>query len=243
MVTRERFLDLLRADGDLLLRTARRDPAAAVPVCPGWTVRDAVAHTAEVYEHKLACLTLAGDRPDPWPPEWPADRDPLEWYGDTHARIVEALTGTDPAAPSWTWWPEDQTAGFWVRRMAQETAVHRADVESAFGDVTPVDPELAVDGVDEVLTMMLADDWSEQPTPHLTGTAAVETGGRRWHVTMEPAVVTVAQSSDAADATVSGDPSCVLLWLWGRAADDAVTIAGDPDAARRFRERLALATR
>ena len=41
----------------------------------------------------------------------------------------------------------------------------------------------------------------------------------------------------AADATVSGDPSDVLLWLWGRLGDDAVTIEGD---ATRFRKRLAI---
>lgn len=238
-VDRERFLETLRTDGDLLLLTARRDLAAPIPTCPGWTVRDAVEHTAEVYEHKLACVAAGGARPDPWPPVWPEDRDPLEWYADAHARLVATLTSTDPGAPSWTWWPEDQTAGFWVRRMAQETAVHRADVESAFGAVTPVDAELAVDGVDEVLTMMLAGDWSTDPEPSLTGTAAVETGGRRWHVTMTPVEVTVGPAGDA-EATVTGDPSDVLLWLWGRG--DGVRISGDDEAARRFRERLALAT-
>lgn len=240
VVDRERFLELLRTDGDLLLLTARRGLDAAIPTCPGWTVRDAVEHTAMVYEHKLACIALGGPAPDPWPPSWPAGRDPLDWYADAHARLVATLTTTDPSAPSHTWWPDDQTAGFWVRRMAQETAVHRADVESAFGPVTPVDAELAVDGVDEVLTMMLADDWSDLPQPDLNGTAAVATGGRRWHVVMEPTLVTVTESGADADVTVSGDPSPVLLWLWGRGED--VRIDGDADAARRFRERLALAT-
>ncbi|HEX8003870.1 MAG TPA: maleylpyruvate isomerase family mycothiol-dependent enzyme [Mycobacteriales bacterium] len=239
---RERFLDLLRADGDLLLLAAHRGLDPAVPSCPGWTVRDAVVHTAEVYEHKLACIALAGERPDPWPPSWP-DRDPLEWYADAHARLVETLTATDPAAPSWTWWPDDRTAGFWVRRMAQETAVHRADVESAFGPVSPIDAELAVDGVDEVLAMMLAGDWSDLPQPSLTGTAAVETGGRRWHVDLAPALVTVTESGEPAAATVAGEPGDVLLWLWGRAPDSAVRIDGDASSVGRFRERLALATR
>ena len=40
--------------------------------------------------------------------------------------------------------------------MAQETAVHRVDVESGFDAVTPVDDELAVDGIDEVLDWFLA---------------------------------------------------------------------------------------
>jgi hypothetical protein len=59
---------------------------------------------------------------------------------------------------------------------------------------------------------------------------------------MAPAEVTVTEAANDADVTIGGGPSDVLLWLWGRAADDAVTIDGDPGAARRFRERLALAT-
>ena len=39
--------------------------------------------------------------------------------------------------------------------------MHRADVEAAAGTVTPVDRELALDGIDEVLLMMLAGDWSD----------------------------------------------------------------------------------
>ena len=38
-----------------------------------------------------------------------------------------------------------------VRRMAHETAIHRADAESTAGPITPLDPGLAADGVDEVL--------------------------------------------------------------------------------------------
>ena len=238
---RDRYLALLAADG-AALRAAARDLDAAVPTCPGWTVRDAVTHTAEVYEHKLACIAAGGTRPEPWPPSW-AERDPVEWYADAHQRLLRVLRDTDPAAPSWTWWPPDQTAGFWVRRMAQETAVHRADVESASGAIGPVDAELATDGVDEVLVLMLAGDWSDEVVPHLTGTATVTTGGRSWRIVMTPAEVTVEETGGDAEASVGGDPSDVLLWLWGRVADDAVRIDGDADVARRLRERLALATR
>lgn len=238
---RDRYLALLDTDG-AALRAAARGLDAEVPPCPGWTVRDAVRHVAEVYEHKLACIAARGARPDPWPPEWPPGRDPLDWFADAHERLLRVLRETDPAAPSWTWWPEDRTAGFWVRRMAQETAVHRVDVESASGAVRPIDGDLATDGIDEVLTMMLAGDWGDEVVPHLTGAATVAAGGRAWRVAMAPAAVTVEEGEGDADVTVSGDPSPVLLWLWGRAPDGAVRIDGDPDAARRFRERLALAT-
>lgn len=238
----DRFLALLRSDGELLAAAAR-DLDADVPPCPGWQVRDVVEHTAAVYEHKLLCIS-EGAKPDPWPPDWPADRDPVGWFTDAHARLLDVLTSTDPATPAFTWWPPDQTVGFWVRRMAQETAVHRVDVQSAAGAVTPVDAELAADGVDEVLMLMLAGDWSDEPIERVGEgeRIAVSTGGRSWLVTLHPKDVTVEETSGAADATISGASSDVLLWLWGRAPDSAVEISGDVAASRLFRDRLAYAT-
>ena len=60
--------------------------------------------------------------------------------------------------PAWSWWEPDQTVGFWYRRMALETVVHRVDVETQFGPPSAIDAALAVDGIDEVLTLMLAGD-------------------------------------------------------------------------------------
>ncbi|MDP9397978.1 MAG: maleylpyruvate isomerase family mycothiol-dependent enzyme [Actinomycetota bacterium] len=236
------FLRLLESDGRVLRAAAERDPAAAVPTCPGWTVRDVVEHTAEVYEHKIACIRLGGPRPDPWPPNWPADRDPLAWFADAHGRLLDLLHDTDPATPSWTWWPPDQSAGFWVRRMAQETAVHRTDVQSAYDAMTPVDPALAVDGVDEVLHLMLAGDWSEDPQPDSVGTIVVATGGRTWRMALESDHVGVTDEDAVAAARVDGDPSELLLWLWGRRPQSVVRTGGDEVMIRRLRERLALAT-
>nr|MBA2446366.1 hypothetical protein [Nocardioidaceae bacterium] len=44
-------------------------------------------------------------------------------------------------------------------------------------------------------------------------------------------------------ATVSGPPEQVLLWLWGRAGDEAVTFDGDPEVISEFRARLVECTR
>ena len=240
---RHRYLELLASEGALLRRAAERDLSAAVPSCPGWDVRDVIRHTAEVYEHKIACVALGGPRPDPWPPAWPPDSESLAWYEDAHARVLQMLRTTDPAAPSWTWWPEDHTAGFWLRRMALETAVHRVDVELPFGGPVPVDRELAVDGIDELLYLMLAGDWTGEEQPDLTGTVAVATSGRSWTIRMTEDRVDVndADSGDVA-ATVAAEPSALLLWLYGRAPDDVVTVSGDTLPATRLRKRLAVAT-
>jgi uncharacterized protein (TIGR03083 family) len=236
------YVGLVRQDGQRLATAASGSLSEAVPSCPGWTVRDLVTHVAEVYEHKMACTAL-GKAPDPWPPEWPSDRDPIEWFGDAHGRILEMFARSGPTTPSATWWPRDQSVGFWARRMAQETAVHRIDAELAIGKPTPVNTDLAVDGVDEVLSLMLAGDWSDEPDDAATGhRVEVSTGGKAWGVTLEREAVSIDDEGRPADATLRGDPSDVLLWLWGRASDEHVLRSGDEDALRLLRSRLVLAT-
>jgi hypothetical protein len=127
--------------------------------------------------------------------------------------------------------------------MAHETAVHRIDGELAIGTPTPVDTALAVDGVDEILVIMLAGDWSDEPDDAATGQrVAISTGGRTWHATLERDSVSIAEVGGDGDATLGGDPSDVLLWLWGRSPDERVTRSGDQDALRLLRSRLVLAT-
>lgn len=236
------YVEHVRADADRLAAAATGNLSAAVPSCPDWVVRDLVSHVAEVYEDKIA-RTALGHAPDPWPPVWPADRDPIDWFVDVQARLLEMFRTSGPETPSATWWPPDQTVGFWARRMAHETAVHRVDAELAAGEPTPVDDELALDGIDEILVVMLAGDWSEAPS----GTAhdqpvAISTGGRRWIVTLEPEAVSIAELDGTADATVEGTPSDVLLWLWGRVPDERVHRSGDEPALHLLRSRLVLAT-
>jgi uncharacterized protein (TIGR03083 family) len=231
--------------GNRLADAADGSLDAPVPSCPGWTVDDLVRHIAEVYEHKIAS-TQQQRVPDPWPPAWPADRDPVEWFRDAHGRLLAMFTTHQPTDPSPTWWPDDQTVGFWARRMAHETAIHGADAElAATGAVTPLDASLATDGVDEILRIMLEGDWSEAPSAQSLGQrVAVLTGDRSWIVTLNGLSIGIAEApaDDGVAARISGDPSALDLWLWGRAPDAAITIDGDADEAALLRERLAVAT-
>ncbi|MGH7643296.1 MAG: maleylpyruvate isomerase family mycothiol-dependent enzyme [Candidatus Dormibacteria bacterium] len=236
------FLKHLRTDGDRLALVARDHLSADVPPCPGWTVRDVVTHVAQVCEHKIAC-TLLQRAPDPWPPEWPPERDPLSWFGDAHQRLLDLLSERGAEAPSYTWWPPDQTVGFWARRMAQETVIHRVDAELSYSQLTRVDPELAVDGVDEVLTIFLAGDWSEAPSDQCHGQRIeVRTDGRAWEVELLADTVNVTQPRGDAHAQLEGPPEPVLLWLWGRGSTGELHQTGDIAVMSLLRERLKLAT-
>ena len=243
-MTPESFLAHIRTDAARMSDLARRDLDAPVPPCPGWTVRDAVEHTGAVYSHKVACMRSGRPQSvDDWS-HGPADgQDTVGWFEERLAELVSELESRGPDAPAYTWYEPDQTVGFWYRRMAQETAVHRTDVESAFDEVTAVDDDLAVDGVDEVLDWFLAYQAEDVgPDGPGRGTVAVRTGDHIWRVGLEADTVTLSREPGRADAIVSGEPSELLLWLWGRRPDTAVQREGDADALQGLRERLRVVT-
>ena len=146
-----RYLDCLSSDyGDLRDAATAVELTSPVPSCPGWTVADLVFHVGEVYLHK-AIVMRTGRWPDPWPPAGVADEAPLALLGRAYGELTASFAAREPASPSLTWYDPDQTVAFWIRRMAQETVIHRIDAELAAGlPVTPVPHDLAVDGVDPV---------------------------------------------------------------------------------------------
>ncbi len=104
-----------------------------------------------------------------------------------------------PADPAGSWYSPDQTVGFWIRRMAQETVIHRIDAELGTGQpVAPVPSDLAIDGIDELLKVFVAysvAEWSGYFTVILAGspgrTYTVRTDGAAWRVRTGPGLFAV----------------------------------------------------
>jgi uncharacterized protein (TIGR03083 family) len=238
------FLRHLQADTDRILDVAGHDLDREVPLCPGWTVRDAVTHTGSVFSHKVAAL-IGGRPTDPsrWSHGPDEGQELMDWFRERRDELVDTLSTRSPDTASWTWHEEHQNAGFWYRRMAQEAAVHRVDVESGYDAVTPVDTSLAVDGIDEVLDWFLSyqaeDVGADGPG---RGTVAIRTGDQIWRVTLTPDAVDLARDPGPAEALVSGEPSELYLWLWGRRPDAAVMVEGDQDLLAGLRARLHVVT-
>lgn len=235
------YLACLRADSARFAEVARLGLEAAVPACPGWSVEDVVQHLAMVYLHKVEALRINA-RPDPWPPEL-GDRDPLELYDEALAKVFTALETAGTEQETWTFSPYDKTSAFWYRRMALETAVHRVDIEQAHDVLTPIDRDLAVDGIDEILTLMLGGPWWEEgDTSHpVDATIRVTTEGRSWTIRLDATSATVTPGAEGdVDAEVFGDPVEVYLWLWGRGS--LKQAAGNDDAVQAFQARMAETT-
>ncbi len=130
--------------------------SAAVPSCPGWTVADLTRHVAEVYLHKNLAMR-EGAEPEPWPPKELAHEEPLALLDRAYAGLLGEFAARKPADPAGSWYTPGQTVGFWIRRMAQETVIHRIDAELGTGQpVAPVPSDLAVDGIDELLKVFVA---------------------------------------------------------------------------------------
>jgi uncharacterized protein (TIGR03083 family) len=235
-----------------LLRTAvaKASPSSRVPSCPDWSAADLVMHLANVYQHKAECMRL-GVFPENWT-ENKDSRDPLGELQAGYEALERQFGAHTPDAYAPTWNATDQTVGFWIRRMAQETVIHRVDAELTAGvPLSPIPDDVAADGVDELLHMFLAHGsvrWRDHlgdlfAAPDERPVIVHTTGGQAWKLIAKPGRLSAEHSSPDAygDLTVAGPPAPLLLWLWNRAPDTAVTLSGDPDLLDQFHSfRVAL---
>jgi uncharacterized protein (TIGR03083 family) len=239
------YLRAVRNDGEALAAAARKGLDPPVPACAGWTVADLVLHTGMVHRHKLEIVRgRLAEPPRPWPPPAPEPAELLGWFEQGLQELLTVLEDADPETRVWTFHRPDQTVGFWRRRMAFETAVHRVDAESAHGQAAPVPAELAADGVGEVLEVFLAPFLEGEPvggrgeSVHLHAT---DTEGE-WQLRLLPAGVQVERGHAKGDAAARGAASDLLLFLWGRAGVDRLERFGDAALLPRVRELAAMAT-
>ncbi|MFC5924310.1 maleylpyruvate isomerase family mycothiol-dependent enzyme [Micromonospora vulcania] len=248
-----RYLDCLADDFARLRAVATTDLTAAVPSCPGWTVADLTRHVGEVYLHKALAIQ-EGVEAEPWPPAELAKEEPLALLDRAYAALLAEFAAHDPQDAAGSWYKPDRTVGFTIRRMAQETVIHRIDAELGVGvPVAPVPDDLAVDGADELLRVFVeycvtewADSFSEILAASPGWTFAVRTNGAAWSVRTGPGVFSVTDgAADAADVTVTGPPTALLRWLWGRESageSSGVTVHGPAEAVSQLRRLIEITT-
>jgi len=233
------------------------DPEARVPGCPDWTAADLLWHLARVQWFWATIIRTrpsapeADDDDEAVGPDRPASYDGLlAAYDEYSASLVSELRTADPAEPAWSWSAE-QTVGFTYRRQAHEALIHRLDAEQTAGQETPLDPELAADGVDEVLDVMFggAPEWGEfAPLPHYVRVDIADSDESLWvqigrfagtdpdgeHHDLEDIRLVPAPGTDP-DAVVSGPASALDGWLWRRGDDSDIRVTGDRAVYGHFR--------
>ncbi|HEX3786815.1 MAG TPA: maleylpyruvate isomerase N-terminal domain-containing protein [Pseudonocardiaceae bacterium] len=242
------LLHVFGAQAELLASTVESADQVAlesfVPGCPGLTMEETARHVGSSYRMVWHWLR-EGRRPNEW------RRDPMggqtlpEYVRAGSATLLAELAGHDAAEPCSTWWPANQTYGFWRRRMAHETIVHRADVQGAAHlQPDPMADDVVLDGIDEVLTLWFVYRLS---VLGVVGTrrhlVSVRTGGQEWLAYAGPLGTSIDPVDSEPDAVVSGSPMSVYLWLWGRVPDRLIEIDGNQDAIAQLWALLRLATR
>jgi uncharacterized protein (TIGR03083 family) len=248
-VDSSRYLEWLDEDYSLFRdAVAAAEPSVTVPSCPGWTMDALARHLATVYLHKVTVLR-SGSWPQDWPPPGLAAEPGLALLARAYRALTAELIARGPGAAAVTWYEPDQTVGFWFRRMALETVIHRIDAEQAAGlPPTHVPDDLAADGIDEVLTRFLAyfspEALSSVEQPEGTGTIVVTAGPASWTVRPQPSCEVSVDPGVHGEprVRVEGAPGPLLRWLWGRAGDDAVRVSGDPAWAHYLRRMLTATT-
>lgn len=241
----EAYLRALRADSQSLLAAARAaDPSVAIEACPGWKPVDLLWHIGEVHFFWATMVQRRFTDPeqvDPLRPERPADEAGVyDFAEESAARLFDTLSSVDPATAVWTW-SRQKDAAFVIRRMAQETAVHRVDAERAAGNDHRLDAELASDGIDEFLEFFTM--WTDAEAPPLDGSVHVhctDVAGEWLVSTDADGAYVVTREHAKGDAAIRGDAHDLLMVLWRRSPIEAVDIVGDRAVAERLVARTDL---
>jgi uncharacterized protein (TIGR03083 family) len=232
----------LRRQGEWLADAAERAGLdASVPPCTPWQVKDLLRHTGYIHRWAARHITECPDQILDGPSEEEIlrggadDTGLLAWFRDGHAALVQTLATADPAVECAKFIAAPSPLAFWARRQAHETAIHRADAESAAGVTPDYEADFAADGIDELI-MGFGRRRKYQPGSAADGTRllmlAADTGDA-WLVEANEGRLQPRRNADRAEeagCTVSGPASGLYLFLWNRAdaARVGVTVAGDP---------------
>lgn len=210
-----------------------------VPTCPEWTMRQLVTHVGRAHRWATAIVATRAAEPIPFR-EIPDGKLPggqraqMDWLNAGAA----ALVATVQAAGDGQVWTHNGPgpARYWARRMAHETAVHRADGQIALGQRPRLDPVTAADGIDEWLGF-LAEPGEDGGRPglaglqgkvlhvHVTGEGA--TG--EWMILPGAAGIAVEPGHGKGDVAVRGPAGDLLLLLMRRIppSDPGIEVLGD----------------
>jgi uncharacterized protein (TIGR03083 family) len=235
----EEYANAIRREGRALAAAARRAGVdAGVPSCPAWTVADLLGHVGRIHRWVTRILVdRATDRGTHWSEaEPPPVEQRLEWFEEGVAPLADALAAAGPAVELWTWTP-DKSSGFWARRQANETAVHRWDAQLAARAVEPIERQLALDGIDEFLGLIQFWPWADRvrgngETLHFHCTD----GEGEWLARLGNDGVVITAEHAKGDVAARGTASDLLLFLYGRVPADDLDVFGDGSLLTRWRE-------
>ncbi len=206
---------------------------APVPTTPDWDVRRLVAHQGLV--HRWATAAILGEEIDDAAVERQGidAADPVAWLREGGEGLVEAVKAAPDDLEALVFLADAPPAKrFWARRQCHETTIHAVDALAAElgryprAEDTWIERELALDGIDELVTGFLPRPRSRLRSPDpLTVAILPDDAPARWLVTVHqrPPVTERGQGDDGADIVIRGGAVALYLTLWNRSDE----LAGD----------------
>lgn len=243
-------IEALRQHGCLLADASERAGLdASVPPCSPWQVKDLLRHTGYIHRWAASHITerpatvIDGPTEEEILAGGAADDELIAWFRQGHATLADTLSAAGPDLVTATFMDAPSPLAFWARRQAHETAIHRADAESAMNRLPEFTAAFAADGIDELITGF-GRRRKYRPAAGQDGVLrvhATDTGGC-WYTDIKDGRVQArrdpgpADNAGPADCAVSGPASGVYLFLWNRAdaARAGVTVDGDPAVLARW---------
>ncbi|HEY9525040.1 MAG TPA: maleylpyruvate isomerase family mycothiol-dependent enzyme [Thermopolyspora sp.] len=224
-------------------------PATPVPTCPGWTIAKLAKHvgiTHRSVEYMVRNKLRERVSPRDVPADLPADESgQVAWLKDGGARLVATLRAADPGIPVWGFGGAGHVR-FWSRRMLHEITVHRADAELALGADSEIAPDQAVDGIEELLYVILRVERVNERLRELGGNGetlhlhATDKDGE-WMITLRPEGFTTVRGHGTGTVAVRGTASDLLLLLYGRLKPGSrCAVYGDDALLTRWLEKSAV---
>jgi uncharacterized protein (TIGR03083 family) len=240
-VSTPRYSELVasvRGEGEALLTAASLGWDANVPTCEGWALADLAVHLADVYRY-AALIVSERLVEQPARPGVP-DGEPDSVLSDALDEVVAALSDADAEAPAWNWTPDQpHVAGFWARRMAHESSVHRFDAQTAHGVVQPIDAELAEDGMDELVDVIAPRVYHRDSVTGPTGIVVLASSDTEtWNLELQPGGLRRIDPPSAPDVSVAGTTSALLLAAYGRQPWTGQNVTGDIELLTRWTASL-----
>lgn len=230
---------------------ARAGLAAAVPTCPGWTVRELVAHQGMVHRWAAGCVRghVADEDACALVEQEGLDSpDLLAWFDEGAKDLLAALAFAPADADLWFFLPDAPAPrDAWARRQCHETTIHAVDAMAAARGAVPPAAEtwihsgLAADGLDELLTGFVPRRRTglAVSAPRTVVVRTTDTGhswtlqvgdGRTTSRVGEPGPGEV---DEGKVVEVAGTAAQAYLALWNRGDEVACT---DPDLLDRWRQ-------
>jgi uncharacterized protein (TIGR03083 family) len=219
----------VRQEGEAILAASRQDLDAAVTTCGDWKIRDLLGHVGSVFrraatlvEERITTELAMSAPPDDL-------EDPVGYMSEALDDLVAALSSAEPDTPVWNWSTQPHVAAFWARRMAHEATIHRYDAQRAFGVAQPLDADLAEDGFDELVDVLLPRIISrDSPTLPSATYCFSATDDGDWTLRTESAEVERLELGTP-DVTVRGTASALLLAAYNRVKWTSLEVEGNTE--------------